>query len=283
MQRGSDFVVLYETAGGTVGRIECGRPIPDSIPQDSMNRVLRVYYSYQTDTVLDVYSYDYWRNVTAPPTTAPPPLTTTATAAPPTSSAPTPAPTLAPTPTGTGAPFSGVDLNINLRGPPPNLFPYPVSPDLLVGGQVDPLLMGLGALEQGQGQAGSGDGGGGGEGQGAPDAAPKDQQAVPESVPAPPEDIGALPDEEGEEGANLLTPMNIIFGALILAALGAAGYYIYKNYVASNSGNAGNGSSAGSAANGGTTANTGTGGNNNFNNFNNFEGINVPAAGGRGR
>jgi hypothetical protein len=56
--------------------------------------------------------------------------------------APSPEPTMPYTPFPTGAPVSQ-DISITLREPPNSMFQYPVAPDLMVGGSIDPLFMNL--------------------------------------------------------------------------------------------------------------------------------------------
>lgn len=204
--KGSDLVQLF-VRDGLVESVRCGRAIPEAKP---LSNLFRVYFNASTDLVISVYTYDYYQNATTPPpSTVPAPITATP-------------PTMAPLP----------DINIQLPYPKNNRFPYPVAPDLLVGGAIDPLLLGpVPDLDPTT----------------APPSPPQTGQQLavtPGPVIPIPEDLGAAMDAAPKE--SMWTWQNIFIAVVLLAGLGAAGYYVYKNYVsASNSGNSINSGNAG--------------------------------------
>lgn len=164
---------------------------------------------------------------------------------------PTPTGTFSPTPTATAMP----DININISNPGANPFPYPVSPNLLIGGVVDPLLMNPTVL---------------------PTTAPPATTGPATTGPAttaPPAFVQTAFDEDDDESlfptatpAPKWTWKRILMYVAIAAIVGVALYFGYRYYKKGGAG--GNNNSLGGANNGGFGGRQG--GNNNFGNLGNL-------------
>lgn len=135
-------------------------------------------------------------------------------------------------------------INVNISNPGANPFPYPVAPNLLVGGVVDPLLMNPTL---------------------AP-TTPAPTTAAPGVMTMVPTDD---PDDDDEDLFPIPTPTpawtskRIAIYVLLALALGIAGYYAYKAYSSKKKGGGGGGNNTNVARN-----NTPNNNNTNFGNIN---------------